>query len=301
MVNIAAIIGFTGRFPGGITLEELWGGLQAGAVPAVGGSPGPWTSRLQLLLDAAAQVAGAARLEGGGTGLFVSGDEGDSLASEAAGELELRGPVETVPGSPLGAVERACESLGSGECALALAGGVPIRGEGVWVLALARLPQALAAGDRVLAVIRGPVLEPAPSAFPRASPDPVEPATEAGAVRERPVLATAYTPPGNPLEAAIASVWQEQLGIDRVGVDDNFFELGGTSVAGVKIIALLKGWLHQEIPTVSLYEGPTVRALAKVLLHAGAPRGYDAVRERGERRRRKLQRLGQEAGQGSAE
>jgi len=120
-------------------------------------------------------------------------------------------------------------------------------------------------------------------------------------MRERPALASAYNPPSNHLEAAIAAVWQEQLGIDRVGVDDNFFELGGTSIAGVKIIALLKEWLHQDIPTVSLYEGPTVSALARILLHTGPAKGYDAVRERGERRRRKLQRLGHSARQDAAE
>ena len=128
--------------------------------------------------------------------------------------------------------------------------------------------------------------KPPPPAVPRA-----ETAAEPKPARERPALANAYAPPTNRLEAAIAGVWQEELGIDRVGIDDNFFELGGTSIAGVQIIALLKDWLHQEIPTVSLYEGPTVSALAKVLLHSGPPKGYDAVRERGERRRRKLQRL----------
>jgi phthiocerol/phenolphthiocerol synthesis type-I polyketide synthase E len=126
---------------------------------------------------------------------------------------------------------------------------------------------------------------------PRAPQDVVTAAGPATPPRERPALASPYSPPANPLEAAIAGIWQEQLGIAEVGVDDNFFELGGTSIAGVKIIALLKDWLHQSIPTVRLYEGPTVRALAQVLLHSGPAQGYDLVRERGERRRRKLQRL----------
>jgi len=295
VANVTVIIGSSEGFPGGTPIAELWQGLQGGAMPAAGAAEGgPWRSRARLLLDAAARAvgaAGAARLDSDRAGLFVSGDEGDGLAAEAAGELGLRGPVTTLSGPPLAAVERAAGSLAAGECDLALAGGVSARGDGVWALALARLPQALAAGDPILALVRGADLEPAPPPLPWAGLDPGEAAGEPAPPRARPELGNAYAPPANPLEAAIAAVWQEQLGVDRVGVDDNFFELGGTSIAGVKIIALLKGWLHQDIPTVSLYEGPTVRALARVLLHTGPARGYDAVRERGERRRRKLQRL----------
>jgi acyl carrier protein len=201
----------------------------------------------------------------------------------------------------LAAVERACQSLLSGECDLALAG------EGMAVVVLKRLPEALADGDRILGVIRASAvhaLEPPPTVVPRARRDrseTAETAGEPGPLRERPELANEYMPPNNHLEAAIVRLWQEELGVDRVGVDDNFFELGGTSIAGVRIIAVLKDWLHQDIPTVSLYEGPTVSALTKLLLHSGQARNYSAVQERGERRRRKLQRLGHGARQDAAE
>jgi acyl carrier protein len=278
-------------------------------------------SRARLFLDSAKEAledaAYVARLDADRSGVFLRGlrgDEGDSPATDVAdvaGELGLRGPAVTVPGAAaFAAVERACQSLSSGECDLALAGETPVHGgggEGMGVVVLKRLPEALADGDRILAVIRGSAvhaLEPPPAAVPRArrgSAEGAETAGEPGPVRARPELANAYTPPADRLEAAIASLWQEELGLDRVGVDDNFFELGGTSIAGVRIIAVLKEWLHQDIPTVSLYEGPTVSALTRLLLHSGPPRNYDAVRERGERRRRKLQRLGHGARQEAAE
>src|SRR5205085_3321618 len=40
----------------------------------------------------------------------------------------------------------------------------------------------------------------------------------------------AYTAPGPGLEEQVASVWQEVLGVDRIGRDDNFFALGGHSL-----------------------------------------------------------------------
>ena len=40
----------------------------------------------------------------------------------------------------------------------------------------------------------------------------------------------AYEPPRSGLEQAIAGIWQEVLGVERVGVHDNFFDLGGHSL-----------------------------------------------------------------------
>jgi acyl carrier protein len=314
VANVTAIIGWAGSFSGSPTIETLWRDLAGGAVPAGASSAGgAWTSRARLFADGAKQaLADAAytdRLDAERTGVFAGGSEGDTLAADLAGDLGLCGPAFTVdtssgtPLSPLAVIARACRSLLTGECDLALAGELPAGGDGALVVALKRLPEALADGDRILGALRGTeiqTLAPAPPPVPAAWRDPADSA-EPAPVHERPALANPYAPPANRLEAAIASVWQDQLGIDRVGIDDNFFELGGTSIVGVKIIALLKEWLQQEIPTVSLYEGPTVRALAQVLLASGAAKGYDAVRDRGERRRRKLQRLGHGTRQDAAE
>jgi acyl carrier protein len=315
VANVTAVIGLAGRFAGEATIEDLWRELGADPGGGAGGAGGSGvaggsgeTARLfqECAADVLQGVAWADR-----TGLFlrgvpgasgVPGAEADGVAAAVAGALGLHGPAVDVDGPALAAVERACRELLGAECDLALAGEAPVRGDGAAVVALKRLPAALADGDSILAVIeRGAVhaLMPPPAAVPQARRDPAgldDPSTvaDSGApapLRDRPQLAGPYAPPANPLEAAIAGVWQEELGIAQVGVEDNFFELGGTSIAGVKIIALLKEWLHQDIPTVSLYEGPTVRALAQVLLHSGPAKGYDAMRERGERRRRKLQRL----------
>lgn len=293
MANVIAIIGLAGRFSGEATVEDLWRDL--------GGDPGPPPEGADRLFRECAADVLQGLAYGDRTGLFLRGAEGDGLAAAVAGPLGLRGPAVTVHGPALAAVERACWSLSATECDLALAGEAPVRSDGVAVVALKRLPAALADGDSILAVIHGSAVHALapPPPIPHVRHDPAE--AGAPARHERPALANPYSPPVNPLEAAIAGVWQEELGIDQVGVDDNFFELGGTSIAGVKIIALLKEWLHQDIPTVRLYEGPTVRGLAQVLVHSGPARRYDAVRERGERRRRKLQRLGHGARQDAAE
>ncbi|MBC6447352.1 type I polyketide synthase [Actinokineospora xionganensis] len=123
-------------------------------------------------------------------GLMVGNDK-DALATNVSYRLDLRGPsvtVQTFCSTSLVAVHLACDSLRRGECDMALAGGVSIRvpdrtgymyhegnqaspdghvrtfdagargsmfGDGVAVVALKRLDQALADRDTVLAVIRG--------------------------------------------------------------------------------------------------------------------------------------------------
>ena len=79
----------------------------------------------------------------------------------------------------------------------------------------------------------------------------------------RPELSTGYVEPQTPAEQAIATVWTEALGLDRVGVHDNFFELGGNSLIGMEIIAQIRAALALDyLPPHLLYEAPTVAALA---------------------------------------
>lgn len=46
-----------------------------------------------------------------------------------------------------------------------------------------------------------------------------------------------FAAPRNPIEATLAQIWSNVLGVDPVGVDDNFFDLGGDSILSIQIIA----------------------------------------------------------------
>ncbi|HET7460821.1 MAG TPA: amino acid adenylation domain-containing protein [Longimicrobium sp.] len=48
---------------------------------------------------------------------------------------------------------------------------------------------------------------------------------------------TGYAAPRTDAEAALAAIWAEVLGVERVGVDDNFFALGGDSIVSIQIVA----------------------------------------------------------------
>lgn len=53
----------------------------------------------------------------------------------------------------------------------------------------------------------------------------------------RPELKSLYVAPRDGVELTLAKVWEESLGLERVGIHDNFFELGGDSIVSIRIIA----------------------------------------------------------------
>ncbi len=105
----------------------------------------------------------------------------------------------------------------------------------------------------------------------------------------RPVLANAYVAPQSDGERLIARVWEELLGIEQIGVHDNFFDLGGNSLMAIRVISRLKKELGVDVSEVSIFEGSTVAALARLLLPQPAePAAVEESRSRGERRRERL-------------
>jgi amino acid adenylation domain-containing protein len=76
-----------------------------------------------------------------------------------------------------------------------------------------------------------------------------------------------YVAPETPLEQMVASVWQEVLGLECVGLDDDFFDLGGHSLLVARVRFHLREKLQKEIALVDFFSYPTVRLLAKKLEH----------------------------------
>ncbi|MEO0844278.1 MAG: phosphopantetheine-binding protein, partial [Cyanobacteria bacterium J06643_5] len=81
-----------------------------------------------------------------------------------------------------------------------------------------------------------------------------------------PNLTNEYIAPRNDIEQAIAQIWQDLLGIDKVGVNDSFFELGGHSLLAVQAIARLREMFQVELEMRSvLFEAPTVAKIAELI------------------------------------
>jgi len=69
-------------------------------------------------------------------------------------------------------------------------------------------------------------------------------------------------PPRDEVEAALAGLYAELLGVDRVSVRDGFFDLGGHSMVAVRLLGRVRSALGVELPLASLLAGGSVEALA---------------------------------------
>jgi acyl carrier protein len=85
---------------------------------------------------------------------------------------------------------------------------------------------------------------------------------ESGAsLYQRPQLQVVFEEPKDDAEQIMAEIWQELLGIDRVGVHDDFFQLGGHSLLATKLIARMREVFRIDLPLSILFDKPTIREL----------------------------------------
>ena len=75
--------------------------------------------------------------------------------------------------------------------------------------------------------------------------------------------ARTYEPPQGDVEAALAAIWAELLGVERVGRHDDFFELGGHSLLAVLLMSRVHDQLDAQVPLSRLYTEPTLSQLAR--------------------------------------
>ncbi len=90
--------------------------------------------------------------------------------------------------------------------------------------------------------------------------------TQSDSKQTRPNLSSVYVVPSNPTETNIAKIWQELLGIEKIGIHDNFFELGGDSLLATQLITRLRESFPVPLPMTSVFERPTVHLLSKLVL-----------------------------------
>ncbi|HEX6199989.1 MAG TPA: amino acid adenylation domain-containing protein, partial [Thermoanaerobaculia bacterium] len=78
-------------------------------------------------------------------------------------------------------------------------------------------------------------------------------------------------PPRTEVEAALAGIWRDLLGVARPGRDDDFFELGGHSLLAGRLISRVRRGLGAELPPRAVFEGRTLAAVARAVEEAGEP------------------------------
>ncbi len=85
----------------------------------------------------------------------------------------------------------------------------------------------------------------------------------------RPELESSYVLPRNEVERQIVEIWQQALGLDRVGIRDNFFDIGGHSLLMAEVLGRLREHFSTKLKMIDLFKHPTVDSLAGHLSDGG--------------------------------
>jgi len=83
--------------------------------------------------------------------------------------------------------------------------------------------------------------------------------------RTRPEQRAHYAKARNDGENTLVKIWEEVLDVHPIGIYDNFFDLGGDSLAATRVVSRVIKQFQLEIPLQSLFQSPTVAAMAAVV------------------------------------
>ncbi|AXG70743.1 tyrocidine synthase 3 [Kordia sp. SMS9] len=75
-----------------------------------------------------------------------------------------------------------------------------------------------------------------------------------------------YVAPKNEIEEALAKIWKEVLGVEKVGVTNNFFELGGHSLLAITLInEINKKFDKTNFHIRNLFKNSTIESMAALI------------------------------------
>ncbi|MGG0829571.1 non-ribosomal peptide synthetase, partial [Brevibacillus laterosporus] len=78
-------------------------------------------------------------------------------------------------------------------------------------------------------------------------------------------ITSVYVAPETETEAKLVELFQEILGVEKVGTQDMFFELGGHSLKAMMLVLRMNKELGMEVPLKEVFTHPTVKELAATI------------------------------------
>ena len=141
-----------------------------------------------------------------------------------------------------------------------------------------QVPEAESLREHLKAELPGYMV---PSAFVRLEAMPLTPngkvdrkalpAPDASAL-----VAREYEAPQGQTEEVLAGIWQELLGVEKVGRHDSFFDLGGHSLLITQVVSQVNRKLGVGIPVRMLFEHSTLKDLAHAIDSRKTEGGQDS-------------------------
>lgn len=92
-------------------------------------------------------------------------------------------------------------------------------------------------------------------------------------------LTTEFVAPGDEIDALLADIWREILGVPAVGMLDNFFALGGDSLRGTRVMARVNELFDLSLPVAVAFRYPTLEQFSSEVRRAAPAERLQAVRQ----------------------
>lgn len=74
-----------------------------------------------------------------------------------------------------------------------------------------------------------------------------------------------YEAPADEMESRLTAIWQEVMGLERIGVKDLYFEIGGTSINAIKIISRIYRDFSVEVSIHDFFSNPDIKKLSRLI------------------------------------
>jgi len=87
-----------------------------------------------------------------------------------------------------------------------------------------------------------------------------------------------YVAPRNEIEQKLVTIWEQTLGLDRVGIHDDFFRIGGHSLLATRVIARITDELGVVVPLSQLFTTSTIAQLADLVAHSPATKAVAPIK-----------------------
>ena len=84
-------------------------------------------------------------------------------------------------------------------------------------------------------------------------------------VDQMPITQTVYMAPENEVEQQLVEIWQNLLGLEKIGTKDDFFQIGGHSLLATRVVLAIRKEFQINIPLNILFEFTTIGELARYL------------------------------------
>ncbi len=72
-----------------------------------------------------------------------------------------------------------------------------------------------------------------------------------------------YRAPETQIQVQLCDIWQEVLGLKRVGIEDNFFAIGGHSLLATQIVSRIQQGFSVDLPLRCIFESPTIAEISR--------------------------------------